>query len=78
VELLYERRKELGVTEIIVLDVFNDVRWALPEDNSRIKSHVNEWIVGSITDPSVVSIAIRGCKTVLHIASMVDTGKRVA
>ena len=73
--MLHEKRQELGVKEIVVLDMLENIRWASPEDNKRIKGYCSLWVVGSITDSSAVTKAIRGCDAVIHAASLVDTGK---
>ena len=75
IEVLYDKRDELGVTEIVVLDLQDRITWASEQDNARIKGYCKEWIVGSVTDPNVVSRAVRGCTAVIHSASIVDTGK---
>jgi len=74
VEVLHEKREELGVTAIVVLDLQSDVRWATSEENARIKGYCESWIVGSILDVNVVARAICGCDAVIHTASAVDTG----
>lgn len=73
-EVLHDLRDELGVREIVVLDLIDHVKWASKEDNERIKSYCASWIVGSVTDAMAVTKAVRGCDAVIHMASAVDTG----
>jgi len=74
VEILHEKRQELGVTEIVVLDLADSIRWATPEEDKRIKSYCEKWVKGSVTDAAAVAQVIKGCTTVIHSASMLDLG----
>jgi nucleoside-diphosphate-sugar epimerase len=74
IEVLHDRREEFGVEEIAVLDMLPNVKLAFPDENARIKGYVTDWFVGSVTDLDFVRKAVRGCNTVIHVASVIDTG----